>query len=70
MILEAKLFQIKQMQTQPKPIENINVAPKSDKFGDIKKCPVCGRGYIIKGKTSYGCSEWNKGCTFRLPFKP
>ena len=35
-----------------------------------KKCPVCGRGYIIKGKTSYGCSEWNKGCTFRLPFKP
>lgn len=42
MILEAKLFQIKQMQTQPKPIENINVAPKSDKFGDIKKCPVCG----------------------------
>ena len=42
MILEAKLFQIKQMQTPPKPIENINVAPKSDKFGDIKKCPACG----------------------------
>ena len=42
MILNAKLFQAKQIQTSPKPVENINVAPKSDKFGDIKKCPACG----------------------------
>lgn len=30
-------------------------------------CPVCGKGYIIKGKTAYGCSEWRNGCTFRHP---
>ncbi|MDD4759656.1 MAG: DNA topoisomerase 3 [Bacteroidaceae bacterium] len=32
-------------------------------------CPFCHRGHIIKGKTAYGCSEFSKGCTFRLPFK-
>jgi len=32
-------------------------------------CPFCHRGYIIKGKTAYGCSEFSKGCTFRLSFK-
>ena len=42
MILEAKLFQTKQTQTPQKNVENIDVAPKSDKFGDIKKCPSCG----------------------------
>ena len=42
MILEAKLFQTKQTKTSQKPVENINVAPKSDKFGDVKKCPSCG----------------------------
>lgn len=31
-------------------------------------CPLCGKGHIIKGKTSYGCSEWKNGCTFRKPF--
>lgn len=32
-----------------------------------KPCPVCGKGTIIKGKTAYGCSNWQH-CDFRLPF--
>ncbi len=32
------------------------------------KCPLCGKGTILKGKTAYGCSEWKNGCTFRKPF--
>ena len=24
-------------------------------------CPVCGKGYIVKGKTAYGCSDWKDG---------
>ncbi|MBR5061364.1 MAG: DNA topoisomerase 3 [Prevotella sp.] len=32
-----------------------------------KPCPVCGKGTIIKGKTAYGCSDWQH-CQFRLPF--
>lgn len=54
MILEAKLFQTKQIQSPSKPIENINVAPKSDKFGDIKKCPSCGA--IVESFTT-NCSD-------------
>ena len=32
-------------------------------------CPVCGKGTIIKGKTAYGCSNWENGCTYRVAFK-
>nr|WP_294075359.1 DNA topoisomerase 3 [Prevotella sp. UBA4952] len=35
-----------------------------------KACPLCHTGHIIKGKTAYGCSNWKKGCKFRLPFPP
>ena len=31
-------------------------------------CPLCGKGYIIKGKTAYGCSEWRNGCGWRKGF--
>ena len=31
-------------------------------------CPLCGKGYIIKGKTAYGCSEWRNGCGWRKAF--
>ncbi len=33
------------------------------KEGD--KCPLCGKGTIIRGRTALGCSEWRTGCTFR-----
>lgn len=31
-------------------------------------CPKCKKGKILKGKSAYGCSEYNNGCEFRLPF--
>ncbi len=33
-----------------------------------KACPLCRKGHIIKGRTSYGCSEWRNGCNYRKPF--
>ena len=30
-------------------------------------CPLCGKGHIIKGKTAYGCSDYQH-CSWRLPF--
>lgn len=39
---------------------------KADKSG--MRCPVCGRGTIIRGKTRYGCSRWREGCTYAEPF--
>lgn len=32
------------------------------------KCPKCGKGQVIKGKNSYGCTSWKEGCDLRLPF--
>ncbi len=32
------------------------------------KCPQCGEGHILRGRTAYGCSCYASGCTFRLPF--
>ena len=32
-------------------------------------CPLCGQGHIIKGKTAFGCSRWQEGCTWRQPFE-
>ncbi|TXC76136.1 DNA topoisomerase 3 [Luteibaculum oceani] len=34
----------------------------------MPSCPKCKKGTIIKGKSAYGCSEWNSGCDFRFPF--
>jgi len=31
-------------------------------------CPKCKQGKVLKGKSSYGCTQWQKGCTFRMPF--
>ena len=57
-------------------------APKSDKSEKPKrkkaapavkelsqiKCPLCGKGHLLKGRSAYGCSEYAAGCTFRLSF--
>lgn len=32
------------------------------------KCPVCGQGFLLKGKAAYGCSRFKEGCTFRIDF--
>ena len=44
-----------------------NDMPSSDAIIG-QPCPLCGKGYIIKGKTAYGCSEWRNGCGWRKPF--
>ena len=35
----------------------------------VVKCPICGKGDVVKGRTAYGCSAWQEGCNFRLPFE-
>lgn len=32
------------------------------------QCPLCGKGHILKGRTAFGCSEFQSGCSLRLPF--
>ncbi len=35
---------------------------------DKIKCPKCGTGHLLKGKTAYGCSNFRSGCDLRLSF--
>ena len=49
-------------------------APKKTRKPSIKtleeiKCPVCGKGHIVKGRTAYGCSEFANGCRTTFPFE-
>lgn len=39
---------------------------KADKSG--MRCPVCGKGTIIRGRTRYGCSRWREGCSYAEAF--
>ena len=32
-------------------------------------CPKCKKGTILKGKTAYGCSNYNNGCHFVFTFE-
>lgn len=59
---EAALFldELKQMTTE------VVREVKADKSG--MRCPVCGKGVIIRGRTRYGCSRWKEGCTYSAPF--
>jgi len=35
---------------------------------DEIKCPKCGVGHILKGRSAYGCSRFREGCDMRLDF--
>ena len=39
---------------------------KADKAG--MRCPVCGKGTIIRGRTRYGCSRWREACNYAESF--
>lgn len=42
---------------------------------DMKKvesssiCPRCKQGKVVKGKTAWGCTNFNNGCELRIPFQ-
>ncbi len=51
-----------------KPREKKKSEPKTAKQPPVVVCPQCGNGEIVKGRTAYGCSAWQQGCSFRLSF--
>ena len=59
--------------TKPKSPSGGEGKPKKTRAPRLKSieeipCPVCGKGHLIKGKTAFGCSEYNNGCHTVLPF--
>ena len=50
MVLDARLFEKRKAMQAPKPVAH-DSAPKSDKYGDVRKCPSCGaivESFIIR----------------------
>ena len=41
---------------------------KNSTTKDSMKCPKCIKGIVVKGKTRYGCTQYNSGCDFAIPF--
>ncbi len=39
------------------------------KIPETLTCPLCKKGTVLKGNTSYGCSNYKNGCTFRFSFE-
>jgi DNA topoisomerase-3 len=56
---------------QEKPKAKRKPREKKEKITTLEaiKCPKCGTGHIIKGKTAYGCSNYASGCDMRLSFE-
>lgn len=50
--------------------ENAEKKPRKPRAKKEKPllCPVCGKGSILRGKTAYGCSEYQNGCNFRMNY--
>ncbi len=51
---------------EPKTKEKIAKKPAPAK--EVLTCPKCKKGTILKGKTAYGCSNWQSGCNYRFLF--
>lgn len=69
------LDNIEQMITKliNQPVEydkKLEVLSEQKKESDnVAKCPSCSKGYIVKKKSFYGCTEYKNGCEFTLPGK-
>jgi DNA topoisomerase-3 len=48
--------------------KKVATKPTPDTIPNPMRCPVCTKGTVIKGKTAYGCSQYQHGCDFRYPF--
>lgn len=48
-------------------------APASSPASDTElfsiHCPLCQEGHLLRGRTAYGCSAWQKGCSWRMSFE-
>ena len=42
--------------------------PSSPSLSTGITCPSCQRGTLLRGRTAYGCSDYQAGCTYRIPF--
>ena len=66
---ETKKANISAINNKPAAAASKKKTPKKPEGITSEICPKCKKGTIRKGKTAYGCSEFNKTCDFVMPFK-
>ena len=65
---EITILEEEQEKKQPEE-KNQGKKKTSSKAPEDLTCPRCQKGKLLKGKSAWGCSEWNNGCHFKIPFK-
>ena len=54
--------------TKPKRTKKAEAAASPASNDAVLRCPLCGQGTLLRGKSAYGCSAYKNGCTFRLDY--
>ena len=54
--------------TKPKRTKKAEAAASPTSNDALPRCPLCGQGTLLRGKSAYGCSAYKNGCTFRLDY--
>lgn len=49
--------------------EEVSATKKPIAKGNNWECPLCKKGKVLKGNSAYGCSNYNSGCAFKVPFE-
>ncbi|HBX52924.1 MAG: DNA topoisomerase III [Bacteroidetes bacterium RIFOXYA12_FULL_35_11] len=65
----GKRISVEQPEQKGQANETIKEKPDAEKLNAKTNCPKCKSGEIIKGKTAYGCSAYQQGCNFKIPFE-
>lgn len=71
---KSKTTEIKGFSLDGKSVDGILLLNSSfhpeleEKAPEELRCPKCKAGLIMKGKTSWGCSNFRNGCQLRVPF--
>lgn len=65
----VQYIQIEQNEEKPQKKDEKSPQKKENTSEKIIHCPKCQQGTILKGKTAYGCSEYKKGCHFKVQFE-
>ena len=54
--------------TKPKRTKKAEAAASPASNDAVPRCPLCGQGTLLRGKSAYGGSAYKNGCTFRLDY--
>jgi DNA topoisomerase-3 len=58
-------FKLK-LEQKKETVASTSVATETN--SEALECPKCKKGFVLKGNTAYGCTEYKSGCNFKVTF--